>query len=75
VGVWGQQKYLKPYNHRIQAINENGYAYNTQYQYYIKILNSLNIHRQAVTQSAKHQLPVQNSWPDLFWYSNNVNRC
>jgi hypothetical protein len=36
VGVWGQKQYLKPYNHRIQAINENGQTYNTEYQYYIK---------------------------------------
>jgi hypothetical protein len=37
VGVWGQQKQLNTYNHRIQAINENGQTYNTDYQYYIKI--------------------------------------
>jgi hypothetical protein len=35
--IWGQQKQLNTYNHRIQAINENEQTYNTDYQYYIKI--------------------------------------
>jgi hypothetical protein len=55
----GAPKHLNTYNHLIQAINENGQTYNTDYQYYIKVRGFLIIHLYIITQSEKQQFFIK----------------